>query len=254
MNRKSLVLVLICSLVLVFLSSIGAAGYKQDGFDRDILWKVVANCLKDDGSADYCRNCPAPLLPHLASCSEPSGLNPAAICRKTTEVWDKTADFVALRDYKMCGCPSGFIHGLALPLRKVTGVEDPARPAGIWRFAWDEAVKKIGSAERDAIVIAANPRARRTQDQLHIHLVRLADGARKKFLGLHPIRIRDLSDVWAVAAQHAAAGGIPEGGYGVAVAHDSAGDGFLVVASADSPEKLFSVFSCSASDRPPVRQ
>jgi CDP-diacylglycerol pyrophosphatase len=223
-----------------------AADSRQGVFDRDILWKVVDNCLKDDSSADYCKNCPAPLLSHLASCVDTSGSDPVAICRETTEVWDKTGDFVALRDRKMCGCPADFVHGLALPLRKVTGVEDPAKPAGIWRFAWDEAVKRIGAEEKDAIVIAANPRAQRTQDQLHIHLARLADGARQKFLNLRPVRIKDLSEVWAVAAQHAAAAGLAEDGYGVAVVHDSASDGFLVAASADSPEKLFSVFSCSS--------
>jgi CDP-diacylglycerol pyrophosphatase len=171
-------------------------------------------------------------------------LDPAAICRETTDVWDQTADFVAIRDQKMCGCSGDFVHGLALPLRQVTGVEDPSKAAGIWRFAWDEAVKKIGGQDKDAILIAANPRAQRTQDQLHIHLVRMAEGAREKLLDLRPLHVKDLAGVWDIAAQHAAASGLAEDGYGVAVFFDPADDDFLVATSADNLEKTFSVFSC----------
>ena len=142
----------------------------------------------------------------------------------------------------MCGCPDGFVHGLALPLRKVTGVEDPSKPAGVWRFAWEEAAKKIG--DKAAIVLAANPRSNRQQDQLHIHLVRLAEGAREKFLALQPARVESLDGVWAAAAKHAAAAGVPEGGYGVAVIYDPATGGFLVVATAGSAEAAFSAFRC----------
>ena len=145
----------------------------------------------------------------------------------------------------MCGCPGGFVHGLAVPLGRVTGVEDPLKPTGLWRFAWEEAVKRIGVQDRESIILAANPRALRTQDQLHIHLVRLADGARRKIMDLSPIHIKDLADVWSAAARHAAAGGLMEGGYGVAVVHDPVTDDFLVVTSAGSLEKLFSAFSCS---------
>lgn len=223
-----------------------AVGQERSGLDRDVLWKIVANCLDGDSGADYCRDCPAPLPSRLAQCVDTSGLDPKTICRETTEVWDQTADFVALRDQKMCGCPDGFVHGLALPLLKVTGVEDPSKPAGLWRFAWDEAVKKIGAQDKDAILLAANPRAQRTQDQLHIHLARLAEGARQRIMALRPLRIEDLSDVWATAARHAAAAGLAQDGYGVAVVYDSAADDFLVATSADNMEKAFSAFSCLA--------
>jgi CDP-diacylglycerol pyrophosphatase len=248
MNKKgrSVLWAGLCLLLSGLLSAGQAADAKPGVSGRDILWRIVDNCLKDDGGADYCRDCPVPLPSHLAACADSSGWDSAARCRKTTEVWDRTKEFVALRDMKMCGCPDGFVHGLALPLRRVTGVEDPAKPAGIWRFAWDEAVKKIGVRDQDAIVILANPRARRTQDQLHIHLVRWADGARRKFLDLRPVQLKDLSEVWTAAARHAAAAGLAQDGYGVAVAHDPSGGGFLVAATAESPEKAFSAFSCSS--------
>ena len=41
-----------------------------------------------------------------------------------------------VRDRKMCGCPADFVHGLTIPLRRVTGVEDPRLPDDIWAFAW----------------------------------------------------------------------------------------------------------------------
>jgi CDP-diacylglycerol pyrophosphatase len=244
--RRLIVSAGLCFFVSGVLPTAWAADHKTSVFDRGILWQIVDNCLKDGGGANYCKNCPAPLPSLLASCTDPSGLDPQAICRETTEVWDQTSDFVAIRDQKMCGCPGDFVHGLALPLRKVTGVEDPSKPAGIWQFAWDEAVKKIGAQDKDAILIAANPRAQRSQDQLHIHLVRLADGARQKILDLRPIHIKGLSDVWTAAARHAAAGGLAEDGYGVSVVYDSAAGDFLVATSAGSLEKAFSSFSCSA--------
>jgi acyl-CoA thioesterase-1 len=244
MKARSVLWAGLCLLASGFLSTGRAADPKPKASGRDILWRIVDTCLKDDGGADYCQNCPAPLLSHLARCADPAGWDSAVLCRKTTEVWDRTKDFVALRDRKMCGCPGGFVHGLALPLRKVTGVEDPAKPAGIWRFAWDEAVKRIGTREQDVIVILANPPARRTQDQLHIHLVRLAEGARRKFLGLRPVAVKDLSEVWTAAARHATAAGLAAGGYGVAVVHGAAADEFLVAAMAESPEQTLSDFSC----------
>ena len=213
-------------------------------FDREILWKIVSNCLEQDhGIAEYCSKCPAPLAPLLASCTDASGLDPVALCRKTTPVWDKTAEFVAFGDMKMCGCPDGFVHGLALPLSKVTGVEDPSRPAGIWGFAFDEAAKKIG--DKAAIVLVVNSRSHRQQDQLHIHLLRLAEGARDRFMKLQPVRVESLADVWAAAARHAAAAGSAEGGYGVAVIQDGPNGGFLVATTPDSPEWLFGAYRCS---------
>jgi CDP-diacylglycerol pyrophosphatase len=137
-------------------------------------------------------------------------LDADAACRRSTQVWAKT---------------------------------DPARPAGIWRFAWAEAARRI--SDRQDIVLAANPRSRRTQDQLHIHIARLAEGARERFLALKPLRVASLRGVWAAAARHAAAAGLPADGYGAGVIAGPAG-GWLVAASSESLEGMFSAYSCSA--------
>jgi len=87
---------------------------------RDTLWNIVSMCM-DTGTADYCTTCIAPRAE--AGCNRP--------CENTTQVWGESPQFVVIRDRKMCGCPEGFVHGLALPRNRVTGVEDPGRPEGI---------------------------------------------------------------------------------------------------------------------------
>jgi len=77
--------------------------------------------------------------------------------------------FTALRDIKMCGCPSDFVHGPALPIYRVTGVEDPLRPEGIWQFAWDVAIQRM---KPESIALVVTPRLHRSQNQLHVHLLR----------------------------------------------------------------------------------
>src|SRR5215468_774727 len=91
------------------------------------LWAIVSGCV-DRERAGYC-TCPAFAL---SCCGEPH--TPDA-----DVVWAMSADFVAIRDLKMCGCPRGFVAGLALPRARVSGIEDPHRPEAIWPFAWDVA-------------------------------------------------------------------------------------------------------------------
>lgn len=154
-------------------------------------------------------------------------------------MWAKTADYVAIRDIKMCGCPPEFIHGLALPRSRVTGVEDPRRPAGIWAFAWDVARRRIADEQQIALVVNP-PGAWRTQDQLHVHLVRLEPDARARLATLSPARTPRLDQVWDVASRHA--GGVED--YGVLVARDGVSNGFLVLTAARSPEEQFTVALC----------
>src|SRR5215470_14728472 len=162
-------------------------------------------------------------------------------CSRTTQVWALTQEYVAIRDLKMCGCPSGFVHGLALPRFTVTGVEDPRRPDGIWRFAWNVARERI--PEEDEIALAVNPPAYRTQDQLHVHLVRLLADARGRVDALRPVRVERLEDVWAAATEHAASQGIAS--YGVIVLSTPDG-GWLVGTVGDSPERDFTRARCSS--------
>jgi CDP-diacylglycerol pyrophosphatase len=154
-------------------------------------------------------------------------------------VWALNQEYVAIRDLKMCGCPAGFVHGLALPRFTVTGVEDPRRPDGIWPFAWDVARARI--PEEDEIALAVNPPELRTQAQLHLHLVRLLPGARAQVDALRPIRVERLEDVWPAAAEHAASRQLAS--YGVILIRGLDG-GWLVAAVGGSPEGSFTRSRC----------
>lgn len=198
--------------------------------DRTILWAIVTNCV-DVSSMDYCATC---LWPRVDStCPHKSE------CRNTTEVWAESADFVALRDVKMCGCPAGFVHGLVIPRARVTGVEDPRWPDGIWTFAWTVARRHMGNDPE--IALAVNPMAQRSQDQLHVHLLRLRGDARQRIAQRPADRVPTLDRVWKVAAQRAAAEGLTD--YGVLVAGHPEG-GFVVLVEKDSPEKLYTDWRC----------
>ncbi|MCM0082738.1 CDP-diacylglycerol diphosphatase [Geomonas sp. Red32] len=192
---------------------------------RDILWDIIGNCL-DPSAADYCAKCRAPRAETACAAEN--------FCKETTEVWAETADFVAVRDRKMCGCPSGLVHGLAIPRARVAGVEDPRRPAAIWEFAWATGRSKI--PEEDLLTVVVNPRSGRSQDQMHLHMVRLKKDARSRFSSYPTARIRDLANVWDTASRLACAAKLSE--YGVLVARDPGG-GFVVLVDAASPEKDF---------------
>ena len=169
-------------------------------------------------------------------------------CRSTTHVWARSADgrFVVIRDLKMCEQPgtandARFVHGLAMPLARVTGVEDAQlgtapEQNGIWQLAWDAALAK-GLLE-DEIALVANPPGNRSQNQLHIHIVRRNSAA------LPPtIALADLSDVWQRAA--AAGRDIACRNYGILV-HKSGGTFRLLVEPGDAnleinPESRYTV-------------
>lgn len=198
---------------------------------KDWLWHIVSRCV-DVSAPGYCGRC---LRPAPGRCGK-------AACADETVVWDETADFVAIRDRKMCGCGGGFVHGLALPRTPVTGVEDPKRPEGIWAFAWKAARGKI--PDEDRVLLAVNGPQRRSQDQLHVHLIRLAASGRERLAALDPERLARLDGVWAAAARSAARQGL-RGWYGVAVARDASGKGFLVAADGEGhPETRFGVALC----------
>ena len=202
----------------------------QAAGSRDVLWDILTSCL-DPGVAEYCTNCRSPRV----------GTPCAAVlpCQETTEVWAETAEYVAIRDRKMCGCPEGFVHGLVLPRQAVTGVEDPRRPDGIWSFAWTMAQQRIG--DDSAAALAVNPPGRRAQDQLHVHVLRLRPDARERFAKAHTSQVRKLDEVWQAAARTAAAAGLSD--YGILVASQPQG-GFVVVVDKASPEKSYGIERC----------
>lgn len=217
--------------LLLVAAALLAACASPGGGSRDILWHLVSECV-DPGAAGYCTACRAPIE---GTCGGDRG------CRKSLDVWARTSRYVAIRDIKMCGCPEGFVHGLALPRARVTGVEDPARPDGIWQFAWDAARARIGDERQ--IALAVNPPGLlRTQDQLHVHLVRLRPDARAGIEASAPTRIDRLDEAWAAASHQAAARRLSA--YGVLVIRSDSSDGFLVLAQEDSPEDAYTAASC----------
>jgi len=196
----------------------------------DILLHIVSQCL-DPSKENYCSQC---MLPRGDThCGD------MAQCKQTNEVWAFNPDYAAIRDIKMCGCSADFVHGLAIPRDIVTGVEDSNRQEGIWEFAWGVAIERI---EADSIALVVNPKSQRTQNQLHIHLVRLDKNARILFAQYLPVYVDNLKHIWSIAERDARAKGMNE--YGVLVAQSSTGK-YMVVVTANSPESAFTQWSCN---------
>lgn len=198
---------------------------------RDWLWHIVSECL-DAERPDLCERC---LRPAPGRCGD-------VPCEDRTFVWSVENDYAAVQDRKMCGCPPEFAHGLALPRVPVAGVEDPRRPAGLWAFAWKTARARI--VNEGEILLAVNGPSRRTQDQLHVHMLRLSADGRQKLAATSPERVSDLAQVWTAAERHAQRIGV-DGWYGIAVARAADGPDFLVAASpGDHPETEFGRAFC----------
>jgi len=198
---------------------------------RDALWEIVSNCL-DPTVADYCQRCRWPRI-------ETTTCHHDGKCTDTTDVWAETGDYAAIRDLKMCGCPEGFVHGLVIPRARVTGIEDPKRPDGIWRFAWNVAQIKINDPM--AIALVVNPARLRSQDQLHVHILRLKIDARQRLSELPASRLLDLDEVWRAAGRSAAEINLDD--YGVIVLSHPDG-GFMVRVEKNSPEWLYTEGTC----------
>ena len=129
------------------------------------------------------------------------------------------------------------------------GVESAQRPDGIWPFAWQVGIDRLGASGRDSLALVINPTARRSQDQLHVHIVRLRDDYQQR-LREHPehvlrtVRLKDLREVWSAAPppQGAAA---PFTDFGLLVTIDGA-DGYLlrVISAQISPEDEYTQWRC----------
>lgn len=195
----------------------------------DILLHIVSQCV-DPSAINYCANC---MLPRAdARC------NNISECKQTNEVWRLSTRYAAIRDIKMCGCPSDFIHGLAMPRKVFTGVEDPNREENIWQFAWDVGIERI---EAESLALVVNPPSQRTQNQLHLHILRLDQNARTRFEQYSTVHVDNLEGVWFAAEKVAKSKGLID--YGVLLA--KARDGkYLILVSPNSPEADFTVWAC----------
>lgn len=220
-------LVCVMGVLAAILTACASAAGTAPG--RDVLWRIVTECV--EGTAPgYCERCRWPLATRCSG---------EVRCEATTDVWEKGNRFVAIRDIKMCGCPPDFVHGLVIPRTRVVGVEDPSRPPDIWSVARDVARSRI--ADPSAIALVVNARRFRTQDQLHVHIVRLLPRSRGILAGRPTARVARLDTVWETADRLAAAGGLRD--YGVLVAQASADD-FLVLIDPGDIEGAFTQSRC----------
>lgn len=219
-------------LLLLICTTLSLCGNANATKYSDILLDIVQNCITQD-SANYCQKCRAPIAESVCESEK--------TCRKTTQVWSSSEKFVAIRDIKMCGCPADFVHGLVLPKQIITGVEDPLRPDAIWPYAWEIATTRI---ETESIALVINPKNFRSQNQMHIHLLRLKPQARTALAKLSNHPVEDLNQVWKVASQSAKEQQLDD--YGVIVFRSTSG-AFNVVVTANSPEGVFTQYACDGS-------
>ena len=221
---------LLAPIILLILASAHASAAAS----RDELRLLMEYCLDPVRAGDGTR-CPAPV--------DDNDTSDEARCKATTHIWAKSAEFVAIRDRKMCGCPPWFEHGIVMPFAPVAGVESDNTPEGIWQFAWDVAAKRIDHP--DAIALAVNSRLQRSQDQLHVHIVQLLEGARERFPDGSSLTVDDLKHVWAAARALAQAKNMQDSGV---LLVNGPGDKLTVLVTdgawAHSPEKEYTRYRC----------
>ena len=228
-SSSPLRLFLVARWVVFFVGSFFlVAGHTND--KRDILFNIVNQCLNTQ-VPDYCTRCQSP--------RQESVCEAKSTCKASIDVWHETPELIAMRDIKMCGCGPDFVHGLVIPKAKVTGVEDSKRPETIWAYAWGIAESKIQTNDK---ALAVNPQFRRSQDQLHIHIVKLKADARARLSELPLILVKDLNSVWAVAQR--AANERQFSDYGVLV-FDASQGGFLIAVTQESPEHTYTQVRCA---------
>jgi CDP-diacylglycerol pyrophosphatase len=242
MTRRSITRRVLATLAAALLAACRADQEVPSGdSDPAALWTIVSTCI-DRAAARYCA-CPA----FARSCCGDAATPDADV------VWARAAGFVAIRDVAMCECPAGFVAGLALPRARVTGIEDPRRPEGIWPFAWDVARSRIPDERQIGLVI--NPADARTQNQMHVHLLRLrpetrawldaADGASPAEVQLAPLPTLDA--VFAAVEARVGASAIAD--TGILVVRARAGGWRAVITRRTSPQ-AFTLNGCSP-DRAP---
>lgn len=216
-----------CFLVLVFGLSSRAAPFNVA--KSDILLHIVTQCV-DPSKVDYCANCMLPIVD--GACGNVSE------CKSTNEVWALNKSYAVIRDIKMCGCPAEFIHGLAIPRDLITGVEDVNREEGIWQYAWGIGLERI---DPESLALVVNPKSQRTQNQLHVHILRLRENARADFINYPHAYIQNLDHVWGISQRMASSLGLTD--YGILITKEAPGQ-YVIIVSPNSPEAQFTIWNC----------
>jgi len=197
---------------------------------NDILLNIATQCINPK-TQHYCNQCVSPRID--SSCGNPQD------CKNTTEIWSENEQFVSIRDIKMCGCSKDFIHGLTMPRSEVTGIEDIRRQEEIWQFAWETSKKII---EPDLIALVVNPKSHRSQNQLHVHLVRIDPKVKNKFNAYIFTYVKNLDHVWETAGKLAAKNSLID--YGILVTRATSNQ-FTVLITPNSPESEFTIWKCN---------
>ena len=198
--------------ILVALLFVAAAGCLSAGMGSDSLHRIVTNCL-DTGDPRYCARSPDPQ---------------AGYCK---------LDYPSTGRFATSRCAAARPASFTVWPR----VEDPRRPGGIWRFAWDVAREHI--RQKGEIALAVNPPELRTKDQLHLHLVRLLPDARPRVDALRPIKVEGREEVWSASTEHASSRQLASSGVIPIRGRDG---GWLVAAVGGSPEGRFTRSRCVA--------
>ena len=216
--------------LLIGVSLFGWLPFSQAQSARLILRNMATQCV-DNAAHDYCQLCSTPRSDSTCPMHD--------VCKKSIDVWAQTTEFFAMRDIKMCGCrQTSFVHGLVIPRQPITGVEDPARPESIWAFAWQVGLSKIPA---DELALAVNPQGQRSQDQLHVHVVRLQQSVQSQRQTWNATQLDALTQVWQTAQRLAEARGLRD--YGVLITQHPQG-GYALLVDAQSPEYQYTQALC----------
>jgi CDP-diacylglycerol pyrophosphatase len=134
-----------------------------------------------------------------------------------------------------------------MPRSRVTGIEDPRRPEAIWPFAWRVAREHIPEEREVALVL--NPASARTQNQMHVHIVRLTGDGRRLVDRPPPesarMKVGSLPDLSAVFAGVAGVVGTSAiGKQGVLIARAAAGDGWTMLLLENRSPEVYTEGSC----------
>lgn len=222
------------------------------GAAADSCGPVRDAAVKQDGALAAIVDC---IRTSCSRVTEVENLRPP--CGRAIYVWPESNNGISavIDDLKMC-LPNGsiesdppFMHGLAMALEGVSGIEDEqlyvpnSVAAQLWVSAWQAAVRR--GIEEGSIALVINPALNRTQNQLHMHIVRRSRCV-KQYENV--VALPDLSDVWQAAARVATERNIACRNYGVMVFKRASDFGMLVEeggAGRSAPEFKYTLYARS---------
>ena len=110
---------------------------------RQDLRRIVGSVNRCDSEAACLRDNAIYTIPSIWDTSYQAR---AHRCKDETALLEAAAEFVVIRDRKMCSQDSALesnVHALVMPRADITGVERISDVPGIWSFAWKVARKLV---------------------------------------------------------------------------------------------------------------